>query len=438
MTAPVDARSLRGWTWTAATRGMLAAIEAVNSPPSPPSTHTRHKPRASKRSLVVLDYWEKLAGASLALSAIVRLCQNANISLVAPTVRSSLFLPSGGWPLSSYYDISALRAVLAPQQLISFKRVRSRAASISVVAVIYSDFPLACRTAMAASSIACPAACLAAAGLRRLINTARDFIGDEPLLPSRLRCASASAVRAAIIQQGGAFFQFLRQTPNTVALLNFRRHDDGKPMLPPAQALALRARAVRPSPTVRSAASHFLATNKLSLDSGHALVQLRSNHLAHSAYLATRGSSSSGSDGQSGTAKPQCTQRIAACARRLGRAARRLAPPSRTVVASDLSTLFAANQDGASHHKHAYMRQCLLPSLPALRKWHSTAGLSFQPSVNCNSSSGAGGGRRGRPCRAGHEPVRCRLLRTRRPRARDRRVGVCRGRCEATVEVGLS
>ena len=93
MTAPVDA-ILRGWTWTAATRGMLAAIEAVNSPPSPPSTHTRHKSRASKRSLVVLDYWEKLAGASLALAivAVMSECQyqprGADGSLVAlPSIR---------------------------------------------------------------------------------------------------------------------------------------------------------------------------------------------------------------------------------------------------------------------------------------------------------------------------------------------------------------
>ena len=131
MTAPVDARSLRGWTWTAATRGMLAAIEAVNSPPSPPSTHTRHKSRASKRSLVVLDYWEKLAGASLALSAIVRLCQNANISLAAPRrfARRSSFHPAAGRSLRTTI-LRALRAVLAPQQLISFKRAQQSALNI--------------------------------------------------------------------------------------------------------------------------------------------------------------------------------------------------------------------------------------------------------------------------------------------------------------------
>ena len=82
-------------------------------------------------------------------------------------------------------------------------------------------------------------------------------------------------------------------------------------------------------------------------------------------------------------------QRVTWCVRRLGRAARRLAPPERTVVATDLSTLFEMHQDGESHRRHGYMRECLLPSLGALRRWHSAAGLSFRVGTNCSTSSSA-------------------------------------------------
>ena len=44
-------------------------------------------------SLLIFDYWEKLAGASLALSAVIKLCHATSLSLVAPWVHSSLFVP---------------------------------------------------------------------------------------------------------------------------------------------------------------------------------------------------------------------------------------------------------------------------------------------------------------------------------------------------------
>jgi len=304
-------------------------------------------------ALVVIDYWEKLAGASLALSAIIRLCQHTGLSLVAPAVRSSLFVPTGGWPLSAYYDLSAIATVLAPQQLVDFAmwtRLRQRAANTSInVAVIYRDFPAACLSAMSshrtqrANRSPCPSACLAASGLRRQIAAAEQRwlpVADLPW-----HCVSASAVHAAIEGSGGAFAELLSHS-SAVALLNFRRHDSGRPMLPPAQALQLRAAAVRPAPAIRAAARSFLRTHALPPE--YTLVQLRSNHLAHSAFVAAGGAAtakaSANSVHASAVTQKNCTRRVTSCVRRLGRATRRLAPPAATVVASDLSTLFEANQ----------------------------------------------------------------------------------------------
>lgn len=341
--------------------------------------------------LLVIDYWEKLAGASLALSATIRLCQRAGLSLVAPSVHSSLFLPSGGFPLSSYYDTAALGAALLPQKLESYaawKRLRQGAtgmpnASINV-AVIYRDFPSACVDALSDRRTQCPPACLAASGVRRLIAASQRWLGHDRV---PWHCVAAAEVRRTTQGGGGILSELLSRTSAT-ALLNFRRHDGGKPMLPPTQGLALRATAVQPAPAIRAAARSFLAAN--AMPPTYALVQLRSNHLAHSAHVASGGA-------VAGSAQPppqrNCTRRVGACLRRLSRATRRMAPPSATVVASDLSTLFDANQDGATHTRHPYMRDCLLPSLPALRRWRSTAGTSFR--TNC-TGLGAGGGARAR------------------------------------------
>ena len=54
-------------------------------------------------SLLIFDYWEKLAGASLALSAVIKLCHATSLSLVAPWVHSSLFVPSRGAATSIYH-----------------------------------------------------------------------------------------------------------------------------------------------------------------------------------------------------------------------------------------------------------------------------------------------------------------------------------------------
>lgn len=359
----------------------------------------RPSPKRSRASLLVVDFWEKLAGASLALSAIIRLCQGTGLSLVAPTVHSSLFLPAGGFALSTYYDIEAMRAALAPQRLVShfsWQRLRrrgrndssnstnsNRSSSLSV-AVIYSDFPSACRGALAQHTLTleCPQACLAAAGLRRLVASAQQSLGAEVAAHAPLRCVAAAELRSAIQGHGGRLHTMLSQATGAVELINFRRHDAGKPMLPPAQALALRAAAVRPAAEIRAAARRFVAWQlPAAREHGYAVVQLRSNHLAHAAYVAHGPGALS--DGSSAS----CQQHIGACVRRLGRAARRHAPPSATIVASDLSTLFEAHQDGASHRRHGYMRECLLPSLPSLHRWFTTQGRAFQP--NCTAEAEA-------------------------------------------------
>jgi hypothetical protein len=327
-------------------------------------------------ALLVVDWWEKLAGASLALSAVIHLCRHARVSLVAPAVRSSLFQPASSttWPLSSYYDTGTLGNALAPMRLVTHgawlrKWRRSNGTSI---AVVYSDYPAACVAAMANGPgplLKCPQACLASAGLRRLVDATQRWLGE---FVARMRCVSATELRAIVGGEDGRLGPFLRRSP-AVALLNFRRHDNGRPMLAPTRALALRATAVQPAAHVRAAAHSFLVAQGVAARQ-YVAVHMRSNHLAHAAHRA--GSS-------------VCAQRISACARRLSRTARRIAPSARTVVASDLATLFEVSQDGDTHRRQPYFRECLLPALPGLQKWFDTAGSAFRPANTTCATSGA-------------------------------------------------
>lgn len=161
-------------------------------------------------------------------------------------------------------------------------------------------------------------------------------------------------------------------------------------MLPQALAHSLRAAAVRPSRAVRASARAFLALRHLPPER-YGAVQLRANHLAHSAFEQTTAAAAAASStaasstaAASTAASSSCSQRVAACARRLGRAAKRRSLPATTVAASDVPTLFEANQDGESHRRKPYMRDCLLPALPSLRRWYASAGVSF--STNCSSA----------------------------------------------------
>ena len=338
-------------------------------------------------SLLIFDYWEKLAGASLALSAVIKLCHATSLSLVAPWVHSSLFVPSRGaatsaWPLSAYYDMHLLRQALAPQQLVPFTRWNSTLGNtwrLLVVVVVYRDFPSRCQRAIATQqnmAAQCPAACLEAPGVRRLLMAAQKYTGNSP----QYVCVTGNEVRGTIegSESGVRLTRLLREQAaagRPAAMLNFRRHDDGHPMLAPNQAHALRARAVRPARSIRASARHFIE-QQLGGATHYTAVQLRSNHVAHNLFERSR------TDGT------ECPVRLAACVRRLSRAARRLSPPHATVVASDVATLLAPNQDGASHHRHAYMRSCLVPTLPSLKRSLGATGVAF----NCTLC--------GRPARA--------------------------------------
>lgn len=350
--------------------------------------HVRHG-----GALLVLDYWEKLAGASLALSAIIRLCQRTTFSLVAPFVLSSLFVPgrsatSGAQALelSAYYNVSALREALRPRRLLDIGTwqilLRHVPIPACLLVVIYDDFPSSCTAPMARRAPMdswCPPPCLALGGVRRLLAAAATWVNSTTTdLPAR--CVLGAELRMAIQTGTGRAAEVFR-THTAVALLNFRRHDEGRPMLPQPEAHALRALAVQPSHSVRSAARRFLTRHQLPLRA-YAAVQLRSNHLAQAAYAASTRQLARGGAGGADTAGvggTPCRERVLACMQKLSRAARRLALPSATVVASDVPTLHQANQDGATHRRKSYVRECLTPALPDLHAWYRATGKG----LNC-------------------------------------------------------
>ena len=335
-----------------------------------------------RSGLWVLDYWEKLAGASLALSAIIRLCQRTDVSLVVPWVHSSLFLPgrsmSGpSFPFSAYYDLASLRQVLLPQRLIdtstwhalarSWGQPGTNASHAKLLIVVYNDFTFDCRLAMTNRDIQdhyCPTSCVAQSGVRRMMKATTPWVGDWS--PQQCVCVLAAELRAAISTGSGRAVAVLR-SHRAVALLNFRRHDDGRPMLSQREAQGLRLAAIRPSNAIHAAARRFLLRHGIPTGS-YTAVQLRSNHLAHASYLAATAAASFPPAGS------VCAQRLLACTRRLGRSARRLASPAVTVIASDISTLHRPNQDAATHRRKGYMRDCLIPSLPSLLRWQNATG----------------------------------------------------------------
>ncbi len=392
---------------------MPAVRRAQQRLPSAPRRERRPASSGAppERALLVIDWWEKLAGASVALTAIIRLCQRSGFSLAAPMVQSSMFLPVGDgraetWPLSEYYNTALIGEVMAPQRLVSFSEWRALASGgageRALVIVVYADFPPACTGAMPSersdAAPPCPQACIDRAA--RWLSAAPRITADWPRV-----CVSARALRRAI--QGGAaaggagsdgLLRALRRY-SALAMLNFRRHDDGRPMLPTREALALRAAHVQPAASIRSAARRFLRGLGGDLDAhgpppsarlgGYSAVQLRSNHLAHSAFARGGGAN--------------CSRSIRSCVRRLSRLSRRLGSRDATVVATDLATLFKQHQDGESHRRKPYMRQCLAPSLPALHRWRGAAGASY----NCTpepAGARSAGGRRRRSAAAACDP----------------------------------
>ena len=67
------------------------------------------------RVIFVVDWWEKLAGASLALTGMVQLCKASGMALVEPFVHSSMFRPfpqPESLPLDAYYELEPIRAAV--------------------------------------------------------------------------------------------------------------------------------------------------------------------------------------------------------------------------------------------------------------------------------------------------------------------------------------
>lgn len=336
-----------------------------------------------ERALLVGSFWEKLAGASLALSALLHVCELSGLSLVEPRVRASVLLPprlpgeaaDGSLPLSTYYDLPPLRRALAPQQLLNvsaWQRISTSAAPSERAAVllIWRDSPADCRAALPqrAGLVSCPASCVARA--RREHHKFFDALTRG----WPLSCLEASILRRVLRRRS---LPLLRRY-KAVTLLNWRRHDDGAPMLPKLAALPLRSKALVPARPIRGAVQAFLAQHGL-LHSGYHAVQLRSHHLANELWLqhGTR---------EGAAAQPrssECSEALLRCAYRLSTLAHKAAPPERTIVASDLASLFTANQnqDGLSHRRKPYMRRCLLPAAPPLLDWYAASGLSF----NCSA-----------------------------------------------------
>ena len=141
----------------------------------------------------------------------------------------------------------------------------------------------------AAAETSCPAACLAVSGIRRLEAATTSWMGIGVNGASGFvrACVRAAEVRAAISgEEGAARLRNLVSRHPAIAILNFRRHDNGKPMLPLPQANKLRSAAIRPSRTVRNAAQRFLRLqiSPSAANQGYSLVHLRSNHVAHSMF----------------------------------------------------------------------------------------------------------------------------------------------------------
>ena len=345
-----------------------------------------NSPNSTRTAILVYDFWEKLAGASLALASAVHLCRLARAALVQPFVESSMLVPfpgAGRLPLSAYYSVPHLQKSLAPQQLLSIdeweRRVGAAAPSArTAVVIVWSEFPAACTSALSTTTglARCPSACVKRAEkeLASKHKGAWERVKDWPLT-----CLRAELLRKAL--RAGALPYFRRYA--AVTLLNWRRSDARRPLLPIGQLQTLRSRAVRPADPLRAAARAFVEASGARYGA-HGAVQLRANHLAHGLHAKAGGGGG-------------CTARLQSCLRDLSARARALAPAAQTFVASDLATLFNKHQDGESHRRHAYVRECLQPSLAPLMEWYRGAGRAF----NCSAGAAAAPGLGREGCDAG-------------------------------------
>ena len=342
-----------------------------------------NSPNSTRTAILVYDFWEKLAGASLALASAVHLCRLARAALVQPFVESSMLVPfpgAGRLPLSAYYSVPHLQKSLAPQQLLSIdeweRRVAAAAPSArTAVVVVWTEFPAACTSALStATGLArCPSACVKRAEkeLASKHQGAWERVKDWPLTccaPSccARRCAPARCLISPVRGGDAAQLAAQRRAAAAAASASCRRCDRGR-CGPPTCA--------PPRAPVEASGARYGA---------HGAVQLRANHLAHGLHAKAAGGGG-------------CTTRLQSCLRDLSARTRALAPAAQTFVASDLATLFNKHQDGESHRRHAYVRECLQPSLAPLMEWYRGAGRAF----NCSAGSAAAPGLGRKGCDAG-------------------------------------
>jgi hypothetical protein len=212
----------------------------------------------SRRGLQVGDFWEKLAGSSIALAAVISLCRASGFDLVEPGAHSSELVPATvgdphALPLSAYFDVPRLSAALKPQAFLDaaawFRLVNATPnARRTAVLLVWSDFPAACRASMGNQTglARCSASCVARVQ-HELQSTYSKLTAGWPIA-----CLSASALRRSV--RRGGLSVLSRYT--AVTLLNFRRHDDAAPIVPGS--LALRDAIVSPAAPLREAARAFL------------------------------------------------------------------------------------------------------------------------------------------------------------------------------------
>ena len=203
--------------------------------------------------IFVVDWWEKLAGASLALTAMLHLCKASRMALVEPFVHSSMFRPfplPETLPFDAYYQSEPIRAAVSFVPYAQWQAHAAAARRKTAVILVWSDFPPECVASLKphAGLARCPASCVRRAA-RELYDVFEQATHGWPLT-----CLRAEVLRRAM--RGPSMPLFRRYA--AVTLLNFRRHDDRRPLLPAPQLQQQRGRTVRPSAALRAAARAFV------------------------------------------------------------------------------------------------------------------------------------------------------------------------------------
>ena len=108
--------------------------------------HSTELRQNASGAIFVVSWWEKLAGASLALTAMLHLCRATGMALVEPVVHSSMFRPfpqPETMPLEAYYELEPIRAAV---RLLPYPRRETLSAAApqrarTAVLLVWSDPP---------------------------------------------------------------------------------------------------------------------------------------------------------------------------------------------------------------------------------------------------------------------------------------------------------